>query len=66
MNERQLQIKSFLMCSLTESALDPALRVEHVRLSKKEVVIYDIYDKVKSMTDPHRLLARNVVCQSAL
>ena len=25
------------MCSLTESALDPALRVEHVRLSKKEV-----------------------------
>ena len=25
------------MCSLAESALDPALRVEHVRLSKKEV-----------------------------
>lgn len=43
MNERQLQIESFLMCSLTESALDPALRVEHVRLSKKEVV--DQYDK---------------------
>ena len=25
------------MCSLTDSALDPSLRVEHVRLTKKEV-----------------------------
>ena len=37
MNERLLQIESLLMCSLTDSALDPSLRVEHVRLTKKEV-----------------------------
>ena len=35
--EKILQIGSLLMCSLTDSALDPSLRVEHVRLSKKEV-----------------------------
>ena len=44
MNDGLLQIKSIHMCSLTESALDPALRVEHVRLSKKEV-----FDQCKTL-----------------
>ena len=51
------------MCSLTDSALDPSLRVEHVRLTKKEVFNKKIRFK-KDVTDLHRLLARNAAHQS--
>ena len=62
-HERLLQIGSLLMCSLTDSALDPSLRVEHVRLTKKEVFNQKIRLK-KDVTDLHRLLARNAAHQS--